>query len=197
MKPMNSIYDVYDSNSIGPVYDIRPDDFRKNIEDGLFDKNLLLKTKGGQYEVPLFFVTKAWDIIFKGELDPWLEFFFCVEDGETDMDMFKENNCTRHFTQAVSDNDKMKTLWFDYFGIDIDAVKCDFWQFNANLQPNVTADDENYYFHDAQNGIIEYVFDSINRPGSLGKYYIYPEKISELMEMTAKIIRDRNRVIYK
>lgn len=50
-----------DSESISAVYNILPEVFLERINKGDFDENLLDATVGGEYEVPLYYVTKAWD----------------------------------------------------------------------------------------------------------------------------------------
>ena len=52
------------------VFNILPDEFRKRVENNTFDKSLLTSVKGGDYEVPLYYVTKAWDILLRGSLFP-------------------------------------------------------------------------------------------------------------------------------
>ena len=51
--------------SVCYVYNILPDEFRKRIENNEFDKILLESVKGWDYEVPLYYITKAYDILLK------------------------------------------------------------------------------------------------------------------------------------
>lgn len=54
--------------SIAAVYNILPKEFRKLIDDHKFDETFIDVVKGGAYEVPLYYVTKAWDFILNGSL---------------------------------------------------------------------------------------------------------------------------------
>ena len=50
---------VTDFESVRCVFNILPEEFRKRVENNTFDRSLLVSVKGGDYEVPLYYVTKA------------------------------------------------------------------------------------------------------------------------------------------
>lgn len=181
-----------DFESVGCVLNILPDEFRKRIEENKFDYTLLTSVKGGDYEVPLYYITKAWDIILKGPLYP-LDFMIGPEEEEdyTDEDIkefLEEKEATRTRTEACCDNDKMKELWKEIFNIDIDSLEIDFLQYNMHLPPNVSNEKYLIYFTDVPNGIDEWVMNGINYHDSRKVTYDW---VSALMEFTAATILRR------
>ena len=100
---------------------ILPDEFKQRVTENKFDDTLLDIVQGGDYEVPLYYVTKAWDIILKGELFP-IDFMIGPEEDEdcTEADIkefLAEENATRSRCEACMDNDKMKKIWKRSFNI--------------------------------------------------------------------------------
>lgn len=180
-----------DRESIGCVFDILPERFKERIESGAFDKHLLEAVPGGDYEVPLYYVTKAWDVLLKGKLDIYA-FMIGPEEDERGEDyeealreFMAEEGATRTRPQAIEDNDKMKAVWKDLLGIDVDAVDVDFAKFNMHLPPNVSEDESDYYFEDVPDGVFEWILDGINNPNGTSTF----DSVSALMEFAAFILR--------
>lgn len=181
-----------DYESVRCVMNILPDEFEQRIKDNKFDNSLLMLVKGGDYEVPLYYATKAWDIILKGELFP-IDFMIGPEEDinctEEDIKEFlEENNCTRSRCEACKDNDKMKKLWKEYLNIDIDSLEIDFLQYNMHLPPNINRDEYQDYFMDVPDGIDEWIMGGINYPDS---EYVSHDGLSALMEFTAEVLLRR------
>lgn len=180
---------VTDYESVRCVMDILPDKFRQRVTEGTFDKNLLYGVKGGCYAVPLFFVTKAWDIILKGTLET-ISFMIGPEEEDdcTEEDIreyLAENMATRTRSEATRDNDSMKELWKELFDIDIDNLPVDFHNFDKHLPPNVSMREYEDYFEDIPNGINEWILGSVNYPENES---IFHDSVASLMEFTAQII---------
>ncbi len=172
-----------DISSIACVFDILPDKFRERIGNGKYDKTLNTKVNGGFYEVPLYYVTKAWDVLLKGDLCD------CVYKVEYDPDL-DDDPVDRLLEQAISQNNEMKALWKDKFDIDIDCLDVDFTLFNRHIIPNVSKNSMYSYFQSVPNGIEEWILDGINFPGS----NICFDSVSCLMEFTAYILFERERL---
>ena len=185
-----------DFESVRCVMNILPDEFQNKINENKFDTTLLDAVKGGDYEVPLYYVTKAWDIILKGELFP-IDFMIGPEEDEdcTEADIkefLAEENATRSRCAACMDNDKMKTIWKRSFNIDIDTLDIDFSQFNMHLPPNVTYEEYQDYFMDVPEGIDEWILCGINHPN---RDIVTHDEVSALMEFTAEVLlRRRNEL---
>jgi len=183
---------VTDFESVRCVFNILPEEFRKRIENNTFDRSLLVSVKGGDYEVPLYYVTKAWDVLLRGSLFP-IDFMIGPEEEpdctqEDIKEYLEENNLSRSRCGACCDNQKMKMVWKEMFEIDIDALEIDFSQYNMHLPPNVSVDESNFYFMDACGGVNEWIMGTINRPESKD---ITHDVVSALMEFTAEILRWR------
>lgn len=181
-----------DFESIRCVMNILPDEFKQRVTENKFDDTLLDIVQGGDYEVPLYYVTKAWDIILKGELFP-IDFMIGPEEDEdcTEADIkefLAEENATRSRCEACMDNDKMKTIWKRSFNIDIDALEVNFSQFNMHLPPNVTHEEYQDYFMDVPEGIDEWILFGINHPDS---EMVSHDEVSSLMEFTAEVLLRR------
>ncbi len=188
---------ITDYESIRCVFNILPDEFKYRVTGGEFDKSLLLGVKGGENEVPLYFVTKAWEVILKGPLFPY-DFKIGPEEepdcSEKDIqDFLIENNASRTRYSACTDNNKMKALWKELFDIDLDTLPIDFTQFNKHLPPNVTDREYDDYFHDVSDGVNEWILDRINSPDLEGIAYDY---VSSLMEFTAQILLIREGELF-
>ena len=171
---------------------ILPDEFKQRVTENIFDVTLLDTVKGGDYEVPIYYVTKAWDIILKGELFP-IDFMIGPEEDEdcTEADIqefIEEENITRTRCEACRDNNKMKKMWKELFNIDIDTLDIDFLKFDMHLPPNVTYNEYDYYFQDVPNGIDEWILCGINHPNS---ECITHDEVSALMEFTAEVLLRR------
>lgn len=183
---------ITDHESIRCVYNILPNQFRKRVESNLFDKSLLTSVVGGDYEVPLYYVTKAWDIILKGTLFP-VDFMIGPEEEENcteeDIKAFLiEKNASRSRCKACRDNDEMKNIWKELFDIDIDKLEIDFLKYNMHLPPNVTDDEYYNHFLDVPEGLDEWVMGRVNYPECDSISYDY---VSALMEFTAEILLRR------
>ena len=182
-----------DFESVRCVFNILPDEFRKRVENNTFDKSLLTSVKGGDYEVPLYYVTKAWDVLLKGSLFP-IDFMIGPEEDEdcTENDIkefLAEKNATRTRCKACNDNDNMKAVWKEFFDIDIDSLEVDFLKYNMHIPPNVSYEEYFEYFKDIPDGIEEWILFGINYPESEEIAYDY---VSALMEFTAQVLMWRN-----
>lgn len=181
-----------DFESIRIVMNILPDEFKQRVTENKFDRALLDSVKGGDYEVPLYYVTKAWDIILKGELCP-LDLKIGPEEDEdcTEADIkefLAEEDATRSRCEACKDNDTMKKHWKELFDIDIDSLDIDFLLFCKHLPPNVTYKEYQEYFRDVPDGIDEWILDGINHPNNES---VFHDKVSSLMEFTAEVLLRR------
>ena len=180
---------VTDYESVRCVVDIVPDKFRQRVKDGIFDKSLLHGVKGGCYAPPLYYVTKAWDIILKGTLEP-VDFMIGPEEEddcteESIAEFLRENNATRSRCDACKDNDRMKDLWKELFDIDIDTLEIDFHLFDMHLPPNVSTKEYEDYFSDVPNGVNEWILGSVNYPENES---IFHDSVASLMEFTAQVL---------
>src|SRR5574344_125461 len=149
-----------DYESISDVLNIHPKSFKQRVLDGKFDTSLLESVQGGDYAIPLFYVTKAWDEILKGTLTE-LDFLLCSEEHAgtlvDDEAMLSEKQATRRRSEAISRNDEMKLLWKELFNIDIDEIEIDFNQYNIHMPPNISSEDADLYFYDVPDGIVEWI----------------------------------------
>ena len=189
---------VTDYESIICVQDILPDRFEKRVKEGKFDMSLLDGVKGGCYVVPLYYVTKAWETILKGRLEPmdyWIgpeEEDDCTE--EAIAVFLKEKNATRSRCEACRDNDRMKELWLELFDIDLDSIEIDFHQFDMHLPPKVSMDTYEKHFNDIPNGINEWILDNVNHTDGTSTAH---DEVSALMEFTAQVLLWReDKLIY-
>lgn len=181
-----------DFESVRCVMNILPDKFQQRLVEDKFDHSLLTTVKGGDYEVPLYYVTKAWDVILKGELFP-IDFMIGPEENEdcTEEDIkdfLKEENASRSRCLACADNEKMKVIWKEHFNIDIDSLEIDFLKFNMHLPPNVTYEEYQDYFVDVPEGIDEWILGGINHPDT---DIVTHDEVSALMEFTAEVLLRR------
>lgn len=200
-KTWNEIKEMWkktnDYQSISCAFNILPDEFLQRIQDNNFDTTLLKKTRGGIYEVPLYYVTKAWDIILKGPLFP-IDYKIGPEEEpdctEDDIKAFlTEQQATRSRCQACKDNDKMKIIWKEHFDIDIDELPVDFMRFNMHLPPCASDDSFNDYFGNPVDGIEEWILSGINHKNVES---ISHNDVSALMEFTAEVLLIRENQIY-
>ena len=178
-----------DIKSIAAVYNILPKEFKTILESGIFDRNLLQKVEGGFYEVPLYYVTKAWDFILKSDMNGY-EFMVGPYFGDEKPDISDwrefiiEDNPQRFRCQAIANNNSIKKLWRDFFDIDIDSLDIDFLKFNRHLVPNVSIDESHIFYRDVPDGVYEFIFDCINNPSI---DYVFLDTVSDLMEAAADI----------
>ena len=176
-----------DIKSINCVCNILPDVFRKRIKTGQYDYALNKCVKGGDYEVPLWYVTKAFDILLKGEL---FGGYVATEEDLNEENMDDDfQDVDRTLEKAIVQNDEMKAIWKEYMGIDIDAYHIDFEQFNLHMQPSVTREEEFEYFSDVPYGVLEWGLLNVNYPSDDNVTF---ECVSRLMEMTAITLRYRD-----
>lgn len=182
---------LVDYKSIAAVFNILPDVFEDIIKAGRFDESLLDKVEGGDYVVPLFYVTKAWDNLLKGSLGSLSFMIGPEEDDDFSEEVLKEflqeENASRSRGEAVIDNNKMKELWKNHFGIDIDALEIDFTKFDMHLPPKVTRDEYYWYFEDVPDGVNEWIMCPINHPS---EDWAYHDAVSCLMEFVANVIKN-------
>lgn len=181
---------THDYKSVAAVFNILPEVFRKRIESDEFDKSLLDGVTGSDYVVPLYYVTKAYDVLLKGTLGNQAFMIGPEEDDdcteEEIQEFLKEEGATRSRGEAIKDNDIMKQIWKDKFDIDIDALDVYFRQFDMHIPPNVTDRQFYDYFGDAEDGVNEWVIGGINYAD---KDFITHECVSALMEYTAEILK--------
>ena len=176
-----------DYHSIRTVFNILPDEFERRIRFGYFDKSLLEGVKGGDYVVPLYYVTKAWDVLLKNSLG--LVAFKIgpeedddVEDYESELSMFMEEiGATRTRRQAIEQNDQIKEIWKEKLDINIDEINVDFKKYNMHLPPHVSEDVFYDYFQDVPDGVEEWIMYGINKPEARCTF----DAVSCLMEFTA------------
>lgn len=180
-----------DVNSIGCVFDIMPDKFLERIEANSFDKSLIDSVTSGEYTVPLYYITKAWDVLLKGTLGCWSFMIGSEEDDDFSEESLKEfleeEEATRSRRQAITDNDRMKSIWKEKFNIDIDAMEIDFTQFDKHIPPKASVDTFNRVFFDVPEGIVEWVMGGINHPNGECTF----DAVSSLMELTSAVVLDR------
>ena len=167
--------------SIGCVFDIMPDIFRERVANNKYDKSLNDGVSGGYYEVPLFYVTKAWDVILKGDLgaNEFRVEYDPEEEGEEPVD--------RTLEEAIVQNDEMKRIWKELLGIDVDAFDIDFSKFDMHLPPKASDSDMYDYFIDVPDGIEEWILNGINTPNG----EVCFDHVSSLMEFTAYMLLER------
>lgn len=168
--------------SVAAVMNILPDVFERRIKNGDFDSNLLQGVVGHDYVVPLYYVTKAWDLIMRMSTDDGL-FYLSISDSDKEDPDF--NYRTR--LQAIEENERLKTLWKCYFNIDIDALEIDFLQYNMHMPPNVSEHDSWIYFCDPPNGMDEWITDFVFFPS---EDWILHDAVSSLMELAAMVTKN-------
>lgn len=181
-----------DSKTIGIVFDIMPEEFRARIESKQYDPNIIEKVIGGNYEVPLYYVTKAWDVLLKGSIGSHAFMIGPEEDEienyESELELFMhETGATRTRQEAIKQNDEMKILWKQFFSIDIDALDIDFKKFDMHLEPKVSEDEYYEYFQEVPDGVVEWIMQGINQPKGDCTF----DSVSCLMEFVALIERER------
>lgn len=177
-----------DYESISDVLNIHPKKFKKRVLEGKFDESLLISVQGGDYAVPLYYVTKAWEEILKGNLCS-LDFKVCSEeDGDKTIDdeeMLVEEHATRRRSEAIVQNDEMKLLWKELFNIDLNKIEIDFTQFNRHIPPHISKREADYYFIDSLNGVSGWILPRINNKGSNSISF---DAVSCLMEFVTYVI---------
>lgn len=180
-----------DWKTVASVYNILPDIFRQRALNKEVDTELLQHVEGGDYAVPLHYITKAWDYILKGSLGHWAWFIGPEEEidfsEESLQEFLKESNATRTRNQAVEDNEKMKAVWAELFGIDIDALEIDFSKFDMHFPPHVTEEESMDYFWNVLDGVNEWVLGPVNDPDPS---YALPDCTSALMEFACEMAKD-------
>ncbi len=181
-----------DHLSIGYVLDIMPKEFLERIKSKQLDKSLIDEVKYGDYKVPLYYVTKAWDVLLKRMLGIYADKIGPEEDYDGDYtkvyeypndlkEYIKEWEITRTRDEAIAQNDEMKVIWKKEFGIDIDELIIDFTQFNMHIPPQVSKDRYEGYFFDPNGGVDDWILDGINYPSGECTF----DKVSALMEFVA------------
>lgn len=181
-----------DYESVRCVLDILPEEFEQRVNNKMFDNALLDAVRGGNYEVPLYYITKAWDIILKGKLEP-IDFKIGPEEEEdcTEADIQEfliEERAARTRCEACLDNNRMKKIWKKLFNIDIDSLDIDFLQFNMHLPPNVSFEEYDEYFINDVESIDDWILSGINHPD---RNFIKHNMVSALMEFTAEVLLRR------
>ena len=190
--------DITDYESIRAVRNILPELFKQRVEDKTFDLSLLSAVPGGDYQVPLYYITKAWDILLKGSLEP-MSFKIGPEEDydftEEDLAEFiAEEHATRTRFEACRENNKMKVLWKKLFDIDIDTLQVDFCKFDMHLPPKVSIKEYEAYFVDVIDGVNDWILDCINHPEYQSITF---DAVSALMEFTAQVLLWReDKLIY-
>lgn len=186
-----------DTGFIASVINIMPGEFKRIVESGNYDRSLLEKVPCGDYEVPLYYVTKAWDFLLRGNMCGYEFMFGLWEEESVDdwRDYFTDEYndykpMPRLKCQAIGHNIEMKKLWKQYFDIDVDALEIDFSQFDKHMMPNVLDEDEYDYFNNVPYGLFEWVLFPLNDPDM---EYVTWDFTSSLMESCAYIKRERER----
>lgn len=168
-----------DVESIGCVVHIMPEIFKQRIINGEYDKSLNNVVRGGDYEVPLPFVTKAWDYLLKGTL--------CTNEFRVEYEAEYDSPAGRTREEALHQNDQMKIVWKELLGIDVDALDVDFSKFDKHLPPKVSEEFSDDYFQAVPYGIEEWILEGINYPSGMCSY----DFVSSLMEFCSYIGRER------
>lgn len=164
-----------DVDSIIAVFHMHPDELRKRILNKQYDISLNTKVPRGDYEVPLYYVTKAWDYILKGDTG---RFSFWLEPDPDD----DEAPAIRTLQTAIEDNEKIKEIWKEYFSVDIDELDVDFDKFDLHIA-NVSDSYYAWYFTSVPNGLEEWILDGVCRPHDGCNF----DHVSCLMEFAAYV----------
>lgn len=189
-----------DWQTVASVFNILPEKFRERVECKIIDPAIIERVKGSDYEVPLYFVTKAWDYVLSGSL---CGFGFMIQptpsiDGEPPTkediaEFIAENNPKRMKEEARAQNNEMKMIWKEYFNIDIDLIEIDFNRFNMHMFPQVSHYREHQYFIEGPEGVYEWILSPVNYPDA---NYIFFDCVSALMEYCAYLQREREDPCY-
>lgn len=185
-----------DFRSVSNVMSCQPDEFLRRIREDNFDKSLLVEVPGGDYEVPVWYATKAWDFILKGETNPFDYYLGPSSKNYSPEEIAKfqeENQYERLLDDAIADNDRMKQIWKEQFGINIDAFELDFSIFGKNLPPKVTEKEYRKHFWRRDFNLHEGVFKAAVMPIS---FRAGCNSISDLMETAAEITAFRSGAFF-
>lgn len=151
-----------DCLSIAAVYNILPDVFEQRVLENRFDTSLLDGVKGWDYVVPLYYVTKAWDVLLH-DLDGPVAFMIHPNGDDYDnytpeeiKEILEEEQVKRTRQEAIEQNNKMKVLWLKHFNIDIDALEVDFRSFDMHLSANASHREICDYFLVVPEGLVEW-----------------------------------------
>lgn len=169
-----------DVKSIACVFNILPDEFRKRIKTYQYDLSLNKCVRGGNYEVPLWYVTMAYDIVLKSGFD-------CSLITEEDVaDYIEDYGCPpkRTVEKAIEQNNEMKAIWKEFLLIDVDAQQVNFEQFNMHMPPFISEEQSRDYFQDVIDGVTEWILCNVNDPSDEVCY----DSVSCLMEYTTWMI---------
>ncbi len=206
-----------DYETIHAVMNILPDKLEEIINQGKFNKDLLVKVPGGYYEVPIYYVTKAWEYFIKpgncGRFRYFASVYYFESEEYDSLDttdeeivieewnrMYSKESIEvygekrRTFYQAYQDNKKIKEIWKSKFNIDIDALEIDFSLFNRMLPPQIDEYDSFAYFvkpPESKDGYFVYPIIDVY-PYFICSYGIEIEKdnVSTLMELLAFSLQD-------
>lgn len=173
-----------DTEGILDFFSIRPDNLRRRIQSGEFDKKLIKNVDGMDLDVPIYYVTKAWELLFNHTefLDDYGILIRYGEDDEED-DSDKEEKDVRTFGEAVAQNNEVKQILKEELGIDIDHMGITFHQFDKHLTPNVSASEMEDYFDSIPFGVCDWLLDGVNYPWDT----CYYDFVSGLVEFVAYI----------
>lgn len=178
-----------DWRSIAAVFNMLPDAFENRIISGAFDEKLLEAVPGGNYVVPLYYVTKAWEFLLKGSL---ASYSFMVspdeEDGEVSDDYVNYKGMKRLRDEAIRQNDLMKSVWKKYYGVDVDKLAFHPSNYNMHMVPNVSMDEYYDFFSSVPDGVAEWIFNHVNFPD---REWITFDAVSALMEFCCFMLDDR------
>ncbi|MCC8114891.1 MAG: hypothetical protein LIP03_13055 [Bacteroidales bacterium] len=120
-----------DLPSIGALIYMDAKAFEKLLAEKKFDASLLRGVPGIGKNIPLWVATKCWDILLHGGLNEYWKFWIeCDEDIDTN----DEEKSFRNFEGAIVDNNRIKELLWEYYGIDIDKLKLDFDSYGVDLR---------------------------------------------------------------
>lgn len=174
-----------DTEGILDFISIRPDNLRKRIQSGEFDKKLLKNVDGMDFDVPIYYVTKAWELLFNHAefLDEYGFFIGYDEEDDDEDDCDEEEKDERTFEEAVAQNNEIKQILKDELGIDIDHMGITFHQFNKHLTPHVSESEMEDYFGGVPYGVCEWLLCGVNNPWDT----CYYDFVSGLMEFVAYI----------
>lgn len=108
-------------------------------------------------------------------------------------DFIIERKPKRFRKNAIALNNRMKEIWQEKFGINIDELDVDFSIYNQHLYPQISREEENLYFSNVPDGVNEWILSPVLYPAI---DYIFFDAVSCLMELSARIAREREEEVW-
>lgn len=121
-----------DGDSIIPIINNNAAGFAERVDSEKFNKSLLTNVGGLIYDnVPLWYITKCWDIIIYQFPD--------VLFNEHEHIMYCQKPADFTFEKIINNHKQIKEVWKTRFSIDIENEVVDFDRFN--VRKNISLDD--------------------------------------------------------